>query len=712
MKSTAKSARAAIILFLFALSGILSFGCSCSDEDEHQQEADASAPSGTGSESSATGTGERTNSKLHPPVIGGAMARHEQQLFVADEDHGVLRAFDLPLSTSLSGSKTAVRTTELPGRPAQVLAWEGHVAVTIRAPSLLLIYRLVDQKLTQSHKVELPADAWGMALTPDRKTIWVSSAWSSYVSALDVEKGTVRWSFKVNREPRGIVLSQDGARASVSHLVGAKITQLEDRGDHADESFVDLPASPLRTPTGAKLAASLGYSPVMSPDFSRVYVPRHALGALGKNAWFGAMTVDVMFTNVSSVQGTESPPPSAETPPRSWGNFGATSELAATLNSGGDTQFLGQSLSPVTQPRAALYRQKTDTLLVAGEGDDRVAEFDALAVDPTLSVVRIYDLGRRRNEIFGTARECGAPTGMALSDDEDTLWVYCRTTDDVVQVELDTSRAQMSMSHELRVVLAEPAADPNANTGRALFFNATDRIISGGLACSGCHPEGRDDGHVWHEARFLTADGTRTNFVGHQANIPATAHSQGVPRRTPMLAGRLKTKGPFGWHGESPTLPDREIAGFGLHRWGAIPDTAELTTQSRALFLAQYLRSGLVPPSSEKGEELSAQAKKGEEIFLSERAQCSTCHVPETDYTNQAVLPLTPLKTRPGFDDEKDQAFKTPSLRFLVGRAPYLHDGSASSLFNLIEMNHDRMGRTSHLGRADRDALIAFLETL
>jgi len=55
-----------------------------------------------------------------------------------------------------------------------------------------------------------------------------------------------------------------------------------------------------------------------------------------------------------------------------------------------------------------------------------------------------------------------------------------------------------------------------------------DRGISrDGRACAGCHPEGRDDGVVWH----LGAG----------------------PRQTPTLVGRLEA-GPFGWLGKHPTL--------------------------------------------------------------------------------------------------------------------------------------------------------------
>ena len=57
-------------------------------------------------------------------------------------------------------------------------------------------------------------------------------------------------------------------------------------------------------------------------------------------------------------------------------------------------------------------------------------------------------------------------------------------------------------------------------------------------------------------------------------------------------------------------------------------------------------------------------------------------------------------------------AFDTPALRGLWDSAPYLHDGRAATLEELVEKNHDRMGHTDHLEPADRAALVAFLRTL
>ena len=38
----------------------------------------------------------------------------------------------------------------------------------------------------------------------------------------------------------------------------------------------------------------------------------------------------------------------------------------------------------------------------------------------------------------------------------------------------------------------------------------------------------------------------------------------GYARQTPIIAGRGRAVGPYGWHGEHKTLEDRSMAGFGL----------------------------------------------------------------------------------------------------------------------------------------------------
>jgi DNA-binding beta-propeller fold protein YncE/mono/diheme cytochrome c family protein len=633
----------------------------------------------------------------------------DDALYVADEDHGVVRRVALPLDTSAP----AILDVPMPGPPAQVLALDGRVLVTVRDPGLLLIMRPDPQKgLVETARVELPADAWGVAVTPDEKTALVTSAWTHQVSAIDIETGKKRWSIDVAREPRAVVVRPDGASAYVTHLTGSSITRIDDIGGSPVAKAVALPPDPVRAPSGKTLNASLAYSAALSDDGTRLYVPRHALGAIGKTAWqepwFGTSTVDVLVT------ATDKPIIGKRVPglPKA-----RTTELEERQGARGDLSVSAAEFTPFLQPRAIAYRKTAKTLLVAGEGDDTVAELNAQSVSPALQWLRSYKVGSKYDKFIRVAGAGGAPSGIALSADERTAYVFCRSTYDIAVVALaDPSAPPYNKKDEAKVPptpTAHLAEDPHPNDiamGRRLFYNATDELTSGGLACAGCHPEGRDDGHIWHEAEF----GDHMVFFGEPENTPASEQKdiRGYPRQTPMLAGRVNAKGPYGWHAQNADLYERLKEGFGLHRWALDNrEGADNEIRARAGFLMAFLRKGLATPPKE-ARDLTEIEQKGKQIFLSERTQCAKCHVPESDYTDREKYAFKRKKPPQGYDDEAKNEFKTPSLKFVAGTPPYFHDGSAATLDQLIEQNNDWMGKTNHLSKEEQAALVAFLKTL
>src|SRR6185437_199431 len=92
---------------------------------------------------------------------------------------------------------------------------------------LLVLRRKGGLALEEVGRVPLPADAWGLAITPDEGTAIVSSAWTHRVSAVDLKALKVLWSVDVGREPRGVVVLPSGDRAYVSHLVGSGVTRID-----------------------------------------------------------------------------------------------------------------------------------------------------------------------------------------------------------------------------------------------------------------------------------------------------------------------------------------------------------------------------------------------------------------------------------------------------------------------------------------------------
>ncbi|MDC0739712.1 cytochrome c peroxidase [Polyangium mundeleinium] len=694
------------LLFAFAIAIASPLACSSPKDTP-----DASAPAPSASQAiapPASSAAPAPPKPLSPAEQQGSVIARSRQgdaLFVADEDHKVLRRIPLPLAPGVAATEVP-----LPGAPAAVLPIDGAVLVTIRDPGLLLVLKPdASGALAEASRVPLPADAWGLAATSDARHAFVTSAWTHMVSKIDLVTGKVVWSADVAREPRGIVVLGSG-EILVSHLVGADVTHIGEESGAPVVTTIGVMPSPVRAPSGKKLHASLGYSLVTSPDEGRLFVARHAVGALARRSWFGQPTVDVVL--LPGKIGRAAPEQLAAT---HVGGLPSQKSRVADLTMTADTpvSIPGRDKGPFTQPRAMVYRAKSDTLLVAGEGDDVVTELDAVALDPTLAIVRIFQVGQKYDPGYGAAGECGAPAGIALSADEDTAYVFCRATYDVVALDL-TAPAPVDpivRDRQALVHLADDTLSAEAQKGRRLFYNATDPILSGGLGCAGCHPEGRDDGHVWHEATFDTIDGLHTNFVGVYENIPDLAKAKGFPRRTPMLAGVVSAAGPYGWHGENADLGARVTAGMSLHRWGGMPQNIGGAAVGRASLVATFVREGLVPPPREN-RELTDKEKRGRELFLNKGTKCAHCHVPETHYTDRTPYPLKRLPPVSGFDEESKQEFKTPSLRFVAGRAPYFHDGRVSTLEKLVELNGDRMGNTSHLSAEDREALVAFLKTL
>jgi hypothetical protein len=242
------------------------------------------------------------------------------------------------------------------------------VLVTIRDPGLLLVLQNESSgKFVETIRISLPADAWGVAVNPDASAAFVTSAWSHKLTKIDLATSKVVWSVDVPREPRGIVVRENGD-VFVSHLVGPDVTVVREDAGTPVVTPMSVQPSPVRAPSGKKLHASLGYSLVTSPDEERLFVARHALGALARRSWFGQPTVDVVLL----------PGKSGRTAPEQLsaihlGGLPASKSAVADLTMTADTpvSIPGRDRGPFTQPRAMVYRGKTNTVLVAGEGDSR-----------------------------------------------------------------------------------------------------------------------------------------------------------------------------------------------------------------------------------------------------------------------------------------------------------------------------------------------------
>lgn len=126
--------------------------------------------------------------------------------------------------------------------------------------------------------------------------------------------------------------------------------------------------------------------------------------------------------------------------------------------------------------------------------------------------------------------------------------------------------------------------------------------------------------------------------------------------------------------------------------------------------LDAYIKSLKPVPSPRlvKGN-FSAAAKRGEKVFRSKETACAQCH-PGPLFTDLRSYDVGTL----GRFDKPGDVFDTPTLVELWRTAPYLHDGSAATVRDVLTTANagDKHGKTSHLTADQLNDLIEYLLSL
>jgi cytochrome c peroxidase len=165
-------------------------------------------------------------------------------------------------------------------------------------------------------------------------------------------------------------------------------------------------------------------------------------------------------------------------------------------------------------------------------------------------------------------------------------------------------------------------------------------------------------------------------------------------RQTPSLAGRVSETTPVTWTaGVESVLEEARITS--QERLGG-----RGASESELAALARYIDFTREVDHPHKGAR-SPEVLRGEAIFTRAEVGCSGCHSGErfTDRSSWALYGL--------------EAVDTPSLTGIAATAPYLHDGRASTLREVLESAARReMGDASMLTAEQLDDLEAYLRSL
>ncbi len=263
--------------------------------------------------------------------------------------------------------------------------------------------------------------------------------------------------------------------------------------------------------------------------------------------------------------------------------------------------------------------------------------------------------------------------------------------------------------------------------GKQLFWDKR-WSFSGTVACVSCHPPG----HGWSDP---------LQFSTH-------ANGKPTPRHSPTIVNRLFSDRQL-WTGLRPSLEEQALKDSNrtdemiVKTLGAIPAYQEqhrkvfgtdLNPDGVAKAIAAYVRAILSGNSSydrfQAGDKsaMSPAAQRGLALYAG-KARCIRCHT-GFNFTDEGYhnIGVGMDKENPDLGrynvtkSEADRgAFKTPTLRDVAGRGPYMHDGSQKTLEEVVAFYNRGGHKNAWLSKEiqplsltgeEQSDLVAFLRAL
>ena len=596
------------------------------------------------------------SSYLAPTAL--AATSDGRTLFVAEEATDQVAIFD-------TGSGKITKTIKVANAPSGLaLSADGaRLYVTCAGPvSTVCIVdtasRKVTERLTAGYQAQSPV------LSPDGRTLYVCNRFNNDVSVFDLATKQEVRRIAVPREPFSAAVTPDGKWLLVAnHLHPGRAD-----GDvvAASVSVIDLVAGKVAKEIALPNGSGLLHEIRVAPD------GRHAVVAHNL-ARFHLPTTQIE---------------------RGWINTSAGSIIDLAELKLVNTVLFDNIDSGAATPWAVAFSRDGRQLLVthAGTHELSVVDFPAL-LEKLAKIPAVVDPGKPVDYTAASRTAADVPNDLSfLVGVRQRVKLPGRGPRSVVVAGgrawvanyfSDTLNAVDLSSDRLRAESFALGPTPQMSTARLgeFYFNDASICFQGWQACSSCHS---------HDARV---DGLNWDNLNDGIGNPKNAKSLLQCFETP----------PEMW------LAVREDAHVAV-RAGIRNSLFTVQPPEVADAMDEYLKSlrPLPSPRLVNGK-LSSSAQRGKRVFNDRTVACAECHSGAL-FTDQKSHDVGSVGK---FDQPKDQ-FDTPSLIEGWRSGPYLHDGSAATMRDVIKLlqRDGKHGITSQLTPRQLDDLIEYVLSL
>jgi len=498
-------------------------------------------------------------------------------------------------------------------------------------------------------------------VSADGKTVYVLNRFANTVAAVDAASMSVKATVPVLRQPVAAALGAGGRLLFVAnHLPACRAT---DDVVSASVSVIDTASDKVvktvMLPNGSTGVRGVG----VSPDGKHIYVT-HTFGRYQlpttqlERGWMNTAGLSVLngetgdYINTALLDDVD---------------LGAANPWGVTVSPDGKTLIVAHA---GTHELSLIDREAFHARLEKAAKNEKVTEVTKSAADVPNDLSFLVTI-RRRVRLAGNG-----PHGVAVVGG--TVYAALYFTDVLAVVNLTEQVVKP------RVIALGPAVDLSKDRVRRgeMYWNDGTLCFQQWQSCASCHPDARTDALNWD----LVNDG-----IGNPKQTKGLVYCYLTP---PTMVTGIR--------------PDMQAC----NRKGLTHIQFVVRPEEDALCLDAYAMSlKPVPSPYLVNGELSAAAKKGEGIF--KKAGCAECHPPDKVGPNGERL-FTNLKKYNlglGVGNEEGREFDTPTLVENWRSAPYLYDGRALTVEEMLTTCNpkDGHGVTKNLKPDEIKALAEYI---
>jgi len=561
--------------------------------------------------------------------------------------------------------------------------------------SSVAVFDVAGEKVTAVYS--LPDSPTGLALSPDAKSLYVTGGSpKGRVYMVDLKTGKIRRTIRVGHTPVAPVLSGDGKTLYVCNRFNNEVVVIDLSGRNP-KKVATIPVS--RDPVAAAI----------TPDGKSLLVA-NLLPAGAADKGYAAASVSIIDTAIRKVAANIILPdgsmnlrgicvspdgryayathilaryqlPTTQLE-RGWMNTNALTIIDTNTNKRVNTVLLDDIDLGAANPWAVACTADGKYICVTHAGTHEVSVIDRNALHDKLDKVAA---GQKVSEVSLTADDVpndlafvaqmrrrikltgNGPRSIAVIGTKVYAGEYFTDTIGVLDIE------SQAVSNARSLALGQPQPVTTLRKGEK-FFNDASLCFQSWQSCSSCHPDVRADALNWD----LLNDG------------------MGNPRNTKSLLLAHKTP-PAMITGAREKAEVAVRSGIKFIQFAVRPD-------EDAAAIDEYLKSlKPVPSPHRSGKKLSRAAKRGQALF--KKAGCASCHSGPL-HTDMKKYDVGTARGR-----EAGLEFDTPTLIEIWRTAPYLNDGRAATMKELLTTYNegDKHGVTSKLTEKQINDLAEFV---